>query len=100
MAKYKVVLSDRALQDTKMLVSYIRDIYQAPLTAKRYMQGLRLSMSWLNDNAHLFTPIPELSLQYGMEVRRLNYKNTAVLYSIIGTTVYVHRVMPAANVWY
>ena len=53
-----------------------------------------------SDNAHLFTPVPELSLQYGMEVRRLNYKNTAVLYSIIGTTVYVHRVMPAANVWY
>lgn len=53
-----------------------------------------------SDNAHLFMPVPELSLQYGMEVRRLNYKNTAVLYSIIGSTVFVHRVMPAANVWY
>lgn len=100
MAKYHVQMSARALYDTRMLVSYMRDVYQAPLTAKRYMQGLRHSMSWLNDNAHLFSPIPELSLQYGMEVRRLNYKNTAVLYTIIENTVFVHRVMPAANVWY
>lgn len=100
MARFKVYMSDRALYDTRMLVSYMMDVCQAPLTAKRYMQGLRQSMTWLDNNADLFPSIPELTLQYGKEVRRLNYKNTAVLYSIVGSTVWVHRVMPASSVWY
>ena len=36
----------------------------------------------------------ELSAQYGIEIRRVNYKEMAILYSIEDNMVYVHRIMP------
>ena len=54
----------------------------------------------LQNGADMYAVIPELSLEYGMDVRRVNYKQIAVIYTIEDDMVYIQRVMPANMVIY
>ncbi|GAB6011751.1 hypothetical protein [Viscerimonas tarda] len=36
--------------------------------------------------------------KYGHNVRRLNYKKMAIIYTVHSTTVYIHRIVPANTI--
>lgn len=74
--------------------------YQAPLTAKRYVEELNTKMQWLANGADYFPVVPELSYQFGCDMRRLNFKRMAILYSIEGDIVNILRIIPQNMVIY
>ena len=100
MSRFVVFISEEAKTDLGELRKVIEETYLAPLTAKRYMADLDLKMQWLANGADYFPIVPELSYQYGYDIRRLNFKKMAILYSVEGTEVIVHRVLPQSLVVY
>lgn len=94
MARFSISLTDEAKADVSKLRRAIEETYQAPLTASRYVAELNTKMKWLENGADYFPIVPELSCQYGFEIRRLNFKKMAVLYSIEENIVIVHRIIP------
>ena len=96
----EIVYSEEATEDIIRLNDYIEGECKAPLTALRYLQGLEGRVQWLRGNADVFPIEPELSFMMGIEIRRLNYKEMAILYSIEEEKVYVHRIIPQSMVIY
>ena len=94
MRKYDVMLTEEAKQDRKSLARFIKEEVHAPLTAKRYMLGLEEEIKKLENSAGALAVDEELSRQLGIEVRRTNYKNMAIIFSVEGEKAYVHHVLP------
>ncbi len=94
--KYQLRYSETALEDIMELRFVIRDIYKAPNTAILYLQGLYDEISRLKTLAE-YPPVQTSPFfqRYGVNVRRINYKKMAVIYTVHGNTVYIHRVIPA-----
>ena len=100
MARFSIFLTDEAKADIQDLRKAIENTYQAPLTAARYVAELNLKMKWLENGADYFSIVPELSYQYGYDIRRLNFKKMAIIYSIEGNKVVIHRIMSQNMVIY
>ena len=94
MKKYDVKLTEQAKQDRESLARFIREEAHAPLAAKRYMLGLKEEIKKLENSAGALAVDEDLSRRFGIEVRRTNYKNVAVIYSVDEETAYVHRIIP------
>ena len=94
MRKYDVMLTEEAKQDRKSLARFIKEEVHAPLTAKRYMFGLEEEIKKLENSAGSLAVNEELSRQIGIEVRRTNYKNMAIIFSVEGEKAYVHHIIP------
>ena len=91
---------EEAREDIHQLNDYIEEKCKAPLTACRYLEGLEKSILWLQEHADIFPIVPELSLQMGYPIRRLNYEKMTVLYSIYEDIVHIHRIIPQSMVIY
>lgn len=94
MRKYDVMLTEEAKQDRKSLARFIKEEVHAPLTAKRYMFGLEEEIKKLENSVGSLAVDEELSRQIGIEVRRTNYKNMAIIFSVEGEKAYVHHIIP------
>ena len=94
MKKYNIKLTEEAKQERKSLAHFIKDEVHAPLTAKRYMLGLEEEIKKLENSAGSLAVDENLSRRFGIEVRRTNYKNVTVIYSVEGQTAYVHHIIP------
>ena len=68
--------------------------FRAPLTAKRYLNGLNKKMRSLEIGADAIQVDEELSTQYGFDIRRTYYKEMTILYTIEDVNVYIVRIMP------
>lgn len=95
MKQYKILISNDANKDIKHLFDFIENNYHAPLTAKKYIDGLLTAIQFLTLTADSL-PIAhrKLFLTYGTNVYRVNYKKMAIIYSIHGDIVYIHRIIP------
>ncbi|MBR1878925.1 MAG: hypothetical protein IJ814_08005 [Paludibacteraceae bacterium] len=82
MKRFDIFLSTKARSDIASLRTTIIFQYRAPLTAKRYLAGLNTKIKSLEQGADNVPIELELANQYGMEIRRINYKEMAILYSI------------------
>ena len=91
---------EQAKEDIENLNDYIENQCHAPLTALRYIDGLRGRIQWLRNNAELFPIVPELSFMMGYPIRRLNYEKMTVLYSVDEDVVNIHRIMPQSMIIY
>ena len=100
MVRFAILLTTEAKDDLQALRKAIEETYQAPITAKRYVTDLGTKMQWLANGADYFPIVPELSYQYGYDVRRLNFKKMAILYTIEGNNVYILRIIPQSLVIY
>ena len=100
MARFSISLTDEAKDDIQQLRKAIEEAYLAPLTASRYVAELNTKMKWLENGADYFPIVPELSYQYGYDVRRLNFKKMAILYTIEDNKVLVLRIIPQSLVIY
>lgn len=100
MTQREVKMTDAALYDLFDLDYTIREEFQAPLTAERYLTGLKKQIIALSRTAELGSVQSELSFEAATEMRRTNYKKMAILYSIEEDVVYVHRIIPQSMVIY
>lgn len=95
-----VEFTTRAWYEFLELEFTITNVYQAPLTAAKYMSELLNRIRTLRYGAEMYAVIPELSVEYGLDVRRINYKQIAIIYTLEEDMVYIQRVMPAGMVIY
>ncbi|MBQ7632292.1 MAG: type II toxin-antitoxin system RelE/ParE family toxin [Paludibacteraceae bacterium] len=100
MTRREVKMTDAALYDLFDLDYTIREEFLAPLTAERYLTGLKKQIIALSRTAELGSVQPKLSFDAATEIRRTNYKKMAILYSIEEDVVYVHRIIPQSMVIY
>lgn len=94
MKKYTVKLTEEAKQDRRSLARFIKEEIHAPLTAKLYMLGLNEEIKKLENSAGALAVDENLSRQLGLEVRRANYKNMTIIYSVEEGMAYVHHIIP------
>ena len=100
MKKYTVKLTEEAKQERKSLARFIKEEVHAPLTAKRYMLGLEKEIKKLENSAGSLDVDENLSRQVGIEVRRTNYKNMAIIFSMEEENAYVHHIIPQKMIVY
>ena len=98
MGQFEISLTSKALSDVDKLRFAIVFKYRAPLTAKRYLKGLNDTIQSLKIGADSLRIDEELSRQYGLDMRRVNYKEMAILYSVEENIVYIHRIMPQSMI--
>ena len=98
MIQFEISVTSKALSDVDKLRFAIIFKYRAPLTAKRYLKGLNDTIQSLKIGADSIQIDADLSAMYGFEIRRVNYKEMAILYSVEGNVVYIHRIMPQSMI--
>lgn len=99
MKNFHVVVTEQAREDLKELARVIREEYQSPLTAVRYLRNLSKEIKNLKNSAESYSiQRRKYFNQFGSNVRRLNYKKMTVVYSVIDDTVHVLSVIPSATI--
>lgn len=83
MKLYRLEYSPQARADLVKVFDRIFYTYQAPRTAEKYVVGLLKTIERLQIYPLSFAVVttPRSVLQYGGFVRRINYKNEAILYT-------------------
>ena len=97
---FDISLTGKAQSDVSKLRYAIVFRFRAPLTAKRYLEGLNKKMRSLEICADSIQVDEALSGKYGFEIRRIYYKEMAILYTIEGINVYVVRIIPQSLIIY
>ena len=99
MVRFVIVFSEDAKNDIQNLSDVIMYQYKAPKTAFDYIQGLLDEIKTLRTNAEIYS-IQKSSrfLQYGLNVRRLNYKKMVVIYTVVNNSAYIIRVVPSSTI--
>lgn len=98
MEQFEIFFSEQANTDIQNLSNTIMYQYQAPLTAFKYIQGLLDEIKKLKTNADSFSKKQKNLFHFGYNVRRLNYKKMAIIYSVIDRTVYILRIVPSSTI--
>jgi hypothetical protein len=92
--KYRIVYSNDAENDIFDLDYIIREVYKSPLTAARYIQGIYDEIKKLEIHATIYAvQFRESLLRYGFNVRLVNYKKIAIIYTIHNDTVLIRRII-------
>lgn len=100
MKQYKIIFSNDANNDIKHLFDFIGKVYKAPATAKEYINGLFSTIESLTHSAESMPISNRRSfLKYGLHVQRVNFRKMAIIYSIHGDIVYIHRIIPGAMIY-
>ena len=96
---YNLTVSDDAWADIDEYIDYITNTYNAPLTARRHYDGLLELLEKIQKNPTINVIRKTASLlQYGYNVRRANFKKMAIIYTINGSTIYVHRIVAGSMI--
>jgi plasmid stabilization system protein ParE len=97
MKKYDIIYSNNANNDLENLAYAIAVTYKSPLTSFRYVQGIINTINKLRKNPEIY-PIRfnQTLMQYGLFVRRVNYKKMAIIYTINNHTVTIQRVIASS----
>jgi len=96
---YTIEYSKQAEIDIEKLYNIIATEYKAPHTAFRYVQGLIDTINSLKHHADVYAFYnSNFVKQYGNNVKRVNYKKMAVLFTIFQKTVYIHRIIPSLTI--
>lgn len=73
--------------------------YKSPVTAIKYLRGIYDEFRWLQSNAESLKIQSSKSFtKSGLNIRRINYKKMAIIYSVAAKTVYVKRIIPAGTI--
>ncbi|MCL2327123.1 MAG: type II toxin-antitoxin system RelE/ParE family toxin [Bacteroidetes bacterium] len=97
--KYTVKLSDRANADFDNYINHIIYEYDAPITASKHHDGIIEILLGLSENPYKNAVRNNNSLHpFGENVRRANFKKMAIIYTIHGNIVYIHRILAASMI--
>ena len=91
---YDIRITEEAMSDEKALFRYICETVHAPLTAQRYIAGLKRTILQLEYSAGAHPVDQDLSKVLGLKVHRINYKQVAIIYTIDESVVYIHHIIP------
>lgn len=91
---YRIKLSDEAEKDFDESYIISRQYTMPLLLLSSIMPNFRIVLIVFFPERH---PLQTLSFfqRFGSYARRINYKKMAIIYSIHGDIVYIHRIMPA-----
>ena len=99
MTEYRIKLLKQAEKDFYAYVSHIQTQYGMPLTALKHYEEISSVINSLKINPERYAIRQNLFLQqFGANVRRVNYKKMAIIYTIRNKTVYIHRVIAASMI--
>jgi plasmid stabilization system protein ParE len=99
MNSYLIKYSSTELRDIDELFHVIANQYKAPLSAFKYVQGLKDTISQLKRHPDALQLNHHKSFEkYGPTVRRINYKRMAIIYDISENAVYIHRILAASTI--
>lgn len=99
MVNYIIELSEDALNDLDELSDTIIHKFKAPLTAFRYVRELKETINSLTNSAESYPIQTNITLRrFGTNVRRINYKKMAIIYTVYGNIAYIHRIIPASMI--
>ncbi|MCM1033989.1 MAG: type II toxin-antitoxin system RelE/ParE family toxin [Paludibacter sp.] len=89
-----------AKRDIQELHDVIANDYFAPLTAKRYIEGLYKTINSLSlfSERHPIQRRKYIRQMYGTDIRRVNYKKMAILYTFNNDVVYIVRIMSGGSI--
>ena len=94
---YRVEILPKANDDLRELAYTIANIYGMPMTAEKYIRELRAEIESLEQNPERYAVRQTTTLRrYGTNVRRINYKKMAIIYTIHNDLVYIHRIIAGA----
>jgi plasmid stabilization system protein ParE len=83
-----------AKKDIKSIYDHIEYNLFAPITAKRFVEGMYAKIETLKYSADVFAVSTYKDvLKYDTAARHVVYKEFAVIYSIHGNLVVVHRII-------
>ena len=98
MKKYQIQYTTQSDEDMESVLECIARECFAPLTAKRYMEGIKKEIDRLEVSAESIAVDEELSREYGFEVRRTHYKKVAIIFSVEEEIAYIHHIIPQGMV--
>ena len=94
MKKYQIQYTTQSAEDMETVFEFIARECFAPLTAKRYMEGIKKEIDRLEVSAGSIAIDEVLSREYGLEIRRTHYKKVAIIFSVEEKTAYIHHIIP------
>jgi len=96
---YTIRFKSKAYSDIAQLKEFIHKKCAAPLTARRQYELLGKHLDWIEQYAELPGVDVELSIKYGQLMRNISFgKKMAIIYSVEGNIVYIHRIMPQSMI--
>ena len=99
MKRYSIIFSKEANKDVQELFLYIISVYKTYRTAEKYVDGIENTILSLRYFAESYLIQTHKSLlRYGNNVRRVYYKIIAIIYTVHGNIVYIHRIIPASMI--
>ena len=91
---YRIDIRPHAIEDIEEIVDYIEYELFSPMAAQRFLDGLDTKINSLRLHANVFAISTYKDvLKYDVFARHVIYKEFAVIYSIHGNWVVVHRVI-------
>jgi plasmid stabilization system protein ParE len=90
---YFVHLTETAKQDIEHVIDYIEHELLAPLAAENFLRGIYGQIAALGNHAGIFAISAYRDvLAYGRNARHVTYGGFAIIYTIHGSVVVVHRI--------
>ena len=98
MHKNVVRITDIALQDIENVHDYIAYELFEPITADKYIRGIYDAIKHLSlyGASVAVSKRDSLLSKYGSDVRNINYKKMAIIYTVENNEIIIQRIMAAA----
>ena len=91
---YSIHYKFRAKKDIQQVYDYIENELFNPTAAKRFIEGIYAKIDQLKYNASIFAKsIYRDVLKYDVAARHVTYKGFAIIYTVHGNLVVVHRII-------
>jgi plasmid stabilization system protein ParE len=91
---YHIKFRSQATEDIEKVIDYIEQELFAPMTAEHFARGLYAKIDELRLNAGIYAISTYNDiLEYGITARHVNYKGFAIIYTIHGKMVVIHRII-------
>jgi len=96
---YTIKPSVKSKEDFKAYIDYIKIECGMPMTAAKHYDGILECFATLQANPFINSVrnTPSL-LQFGMNVRRHNFKKMAIIYTVNNDTIYIHRIVASSMI--
>ena len=92
--KYSINYKLQAVEDIQRVYDYIEHELFNPTAAKRFIEGIYAKIDQLRLNADIFAISTYKDvLKYDIAARHITFKGFAIIYSIRGNLVVVHRII-------
>jgi hypothetical protein len=89
---YDINISENANIEIWEYYGFIKFDCNSPTDAAKHLSGIWKTIRDLRKNPYVSAKQDrEILIRYGYGVRRVNFKKMAIIYTVIGDTIYIHR---------